>query len=433
MAWGAVAGAAVGVIGGAMTGGASKSAANTQAAASKDAAEMQLQAAQESIAEQRRQYDVNRSDLAPWRTAGGGAINKLAYLMGIDMPANPAAGSNAGNLQGQYNDALSAYNKLLAQGGSSTPQSWTKYGNYASTYRGGDEGGGWGGDAGASGLFSDQAKLAQAFRDEVNGGPPGIGWVGRQDILTPQQARSMSDGEVLAWAQQNGRMAGNGPSGGGIDQNALAAAKANVDGLKSQLDATTTTHGSDFGSLLKNFSLEDFQADPGYQFRVQQGEQGINRALASRGMFDSGAALKELDRFNSGIASDEFGNAYNRDASNKNRVANFLQSVAGLGQSAANTTAGLGANTASGIGNALMSGAAASGNYLTQGANAQASGIVGGANALAGGLSGAWNNYQSNQLMNKLTNFSPYNTADPSASSQWGGSYAGFNNPDNYG
>ena len=56
----------------------------------------------------------------------------------------------------------------------------------------------------------------------------------------------------------------------------------------------------------------NFQEDPGYAFRQQQGERGINRAAAARGQFFSGRVGQELSDFNSGLASQEYGNAYNR-------------------------------------------------------------------------------------------------------------------------
>jgi hypothetical protein len=96
-------------------------------------------------------------------------------------------------------------------------------------------------------------------------------------------------------------------------------------------------------TLLKNFTNEDFVKDPGYEFRMAEGEKGINRALAARGGFNSGAALKALDRYNQDYASNEFTNAYNRDAANKARTFSFLSGSAGQGLQAAG--AGIGANT----------------------------------------------------------------------------------------
>ncbi len=55
-----------------------------------------------------------------------------------------------------------------------------------------------------------------------------------------------------------------------------------------------------------------FQADPGYQFRLQQGEEAINRSAAARGGRLGGATLKALSEYNQGLASQEFGNYANR-------------------------------------------------------------------------------------------------------------------------
>lgn len=62
------------------------------------------------------------------------------------------------------------------------------------------------------------------------------------------------------------------------------------------------------GQLADRGMYSGFEQDPGYQFRQQQGEQAINRANAARGGRLGGAALKELAQFNSGLASQEFGN-----------------------------------------------------------------------------------------------------------------------------
>lgn len=47
------------------------------------AAKAQGRAADLSVAEDRRQYDQDRIDLAPWRTAGGAAVQQLARLYGV--------------------------------------------------------------------------------------------------------------------------------------------------------------------------------------------------------------------------------------------------------------------------------------------------------------------------------------------------------------
>jgi hypothetical protein len=58
--------------------------------------------------------------------------------------------------------------------------------------------------------------------------------------------------------------------------------------------------------------MDDFEADPGYQFRMDEAMKALNRRAAAQGMTNSGSTLKELARFGQNLASQEYGNAYNR-------------------------------------------------------------------------------------------------------------------------
>lgn len=100
------------------------------------------------------------------------------------------------------------------------------------------------------------------------------------------------------------------------------------------------------GRLLKEFTNEDFVKDPGYEFRMDEGLKGTDRYFASRGGYDSGAALKASQRFVQDYASNEYGNAYNRDALDKNRIYTMLSGQSSQGLNAAQGTANLGANAA---------------------------------------------------------------------------------------
>lgn len=51
------------------------------------AANAQTKAADQSIAEQQREYDQSRADLAPYRDAGGAALSKLSAAYGLGAPA----------------------------------------------------------------------------------------------------------------------------------------------------------------------------------------------------------------------------------------------------------------------------------------------------------------------------------------------------------
>lgn len=108
----------------------------------------------------------------------------------------------------------------------------------------------------------------------------------------------------------------------------------------------------------------EFVNDPSYQFRKQQGMDGIESSAAAGGGLLSGAALKSLNGYNSSLASQEYSNAFNR-----------LSGVAGTGQNTANAIGQFGANNALNQGNALIGAA-----------NAQANGLVGAANARTAGI-----------------------------------------------
>lgn len=135
--------------------------------------------------------------------------------------------------------------------------------------------------------------------------------------------------------------------------------------------------------------FSSFERSPGYQFRLQQGEQALNRSAAARGRLDSGATMQDLMNYGQGMASQEFGAHYNR-----------LAGLAGAGQTSTNQLAGFGAQAAAAQGNAMagMGQARASG-YINQG-NALSSGIGDLAEIYGTWQSGGYNNQNQMQRVN---------------------------------
>ena len=107
------------------------------------------------------------------------------------------------------------------------------------------------------------------------------------------------------------------------------------------------------GELMRTYGTEDFQADPGYQFRLGEATRGADRAMAARGLTNSGTALRELSRVNQGMASDEFQNAYNRWMQQRLNQYNMLSGLANTGQVAGEQLASLGRNYANQYGQNL--------------------------------------------------------------------------------
>lgn len=122
-----------------------------------------------------------------------------------------------------------------------------------------------------------------------------------------------------------------------------------------------------------------FQESPDYQFNLAEGQKAIDRSLISRGRGLSGAAVKAGIRYASGAASQQFGDFYNR-----------LAGIAGVGQTAVNTSAGAGANAANQTSNA----------YLNAG-NVRASAYSNGANGVNNAVQGGIGNYLTYQYLNK--------------------------------
>lgn len=148
--------------------------------------------------------------------------------------------------------------------------------------------------------------------------------------------------------------------------------------------------GMGLGDLNRRFSMADYEADPGYGFRRDEGLRGIEGSAVGRGMLLSGATLKALNKYNSDLASQEYGNAYNRFNADMDRRFNRLSSIAGTGQTATRDVGQMGQQTAASVGQNIIGGG-----------NARASGYVGAANALGGAAQGIGNYYQLNQLLGR--------------------------------
>ena len=131
---------------------------------------------------------------------------------------------------------------------------------------------------------------------------------------------------------------------------------------------TYNTQLGSFGSLNRDFSAADFQADPGYEFRMSQGQKALERSAAAGGRYLGGGTLKALTRYGQDMGSQEYGNAFNRFQTNRNTRFNQLAAVAGIGQTSTGQLAQLGAQNATNQGNNLMGAATVSGNAAMAGA-----------------------------------------------------------------
>lgn len=172
----------------------------------------------------------------------------------------------------------------------------------------------------------------------------------------------------------------------------MAPWRAAGEGALSQLTAGTQ-EGGDFN---RDFTLADFTKDPGYDFRMQEGQRAVDSSAAARGGALSGAAIKGSERFGQNFASGEYQNAYNRFNADRTQRFNRLSSLAGTGQTATRDVANQGSQVAANVGS----------NMIGAG-NAQAASGIAQGNAVQGGLNTLGNWYMQSRYTQPQTPVAP--------------------------
>ena len=156
------------------------------------------------------------------------------------------------------------------------------------------------------------------------------------------------------------------------------------------------------------FSYDAMTADPGYGFRLSEGQKALDRQAAARGGLISGGALRGATRYGQEMGSQEYTNAFNRYQAERNAELNPLQSLAGMGQTTATNLGTMGAQNA-----------ATMGNYATSEAAVGAAGRMGQSQALTGGLGTYLKYSQGNALVDALRRNQPQQLQQPSPASDY--------------
>jgi len=89
--------------------------------------------------------------------------------------------------------------------------------------------------------------------------------------------------------------------------------------------------------------FSSFHESPDYQFALSEGIKGLDRSAAARGRLYSGGYGEDLTRFGQGLATQNYGNYYDR-----------LARLAGMGQQSASDLSRYGAAMAGGVGDILL-------------------------------------------------------------------------------
>ena len=153
----------------------------------------------------------------------------------------------------------------------------------------------------------------------------------------------------------------------------------------------------------EDFGMKQFQADPGYNFRMAEGLKGLERSAAARGLLQSGGTLKGIQQYGQNLASSEYENAFSRYLSQREARLDPYRYLTGQGQAAA---VGQAANVGS-TGAALAEIAAQRGNVNA----AQAAGAAGAiGNAFSSIGQGVGSYYANQPYMNYLQSITPSNS-----------------------
>jgi len=134
--------------------------------------------------------------------------------------------------------------------------------------------------------------------------------------------------------------------------------------LMELLGIGTNTGGAEYGKYARDFGMSDFVTDPGYAFRLSEGQQAIDRSAAARGGTQSGAALKAAARYGQDMGSQEYGNAYSRYNTNRTNRLAPLGSIATMGANAATNNATQVGNYGTNVGNLITDTGTTQGNAL---------------------------------------------------------------------
>jgi hypothetical protein len=236
--------------------------------ASRQASAAQSTAAQNNALQQTI-FNQQRADLAPWRASGTAALAEINRRLGLGGAASAVAPRDGGG-------------QPLIGGGA---------GGVAPTVSGVGGGSGGYGVGGASNDQRDVALMAPTMAIAADKG--GMAPQATVGVLSPDG----STGPQVLPGAQGPTMTGTAPT------------------------APTAPMGPN--ALDPENRYGGFYASPGYQFRFDEGQRGINANRAASGMMQSGDTLRALTRYGQDYASNEY-----------NTQLNQLFSVAGLGQAA---------------------------------------------------------------------------------------------------
>lgn len=136
----------------------------------------------------------------------------------------------------------------------------------------------------------------------------------------------------------------------------------NQEGRKSPYTVMTTgatgatgATQSAVGQPTAQQAFDTFRNSTGYQFRLNQGLDAVNGGYAGAGTIKSGAAMKAINDYGQGMASQEFANYLGALGNQQSVGMGAASAAAGVGQNTANSLSQISQNAADARSNAALS------------------------------------------------------------------------------
>jgi hypothetical protein len=179
----------------------------------------------------------------------------------------------------------------------------------------------------------------------------------------------------------------------GLLQPYLGVGQSGVNQLAANIGKLTTPF---------NPTMADLAATPGYQFTLQQGEQGVANAYSGQGlgagvvggataMTPSGPGIKGATQYAENLASTTYQQQFQNYLGQNQQLFNMMFGQAGMGEQSAAAFGGIAQNATNAISGLTSAGGAA-----------QAAGTQSAANAIGQGVTGATSGLSNFALLNSL-------------------------------
>lgn len=112
---------------------------------------------------------------------------------------------------------------------------------------------------------------------------------------------------------------------------------------------------SGISALQSGFDPSQLESDAGYQFRLQQGQDALEKSLAAKGLSSSGAALKAAQEYGQGTAAQAYNDAYSQWYQKNAALGNYGANATGTLTGIYDNIGNIGANAAGAQSNILSS------------------------------------------------------------------------------